>query len=412
MPADGAPDQSIFQKWFDSLKSKDSALYDELHTRLQERVAQPEAVSAGGVNFESMASESDADVRGLVLETIVREGRPAIPILENRISFQNAIVDAAAETIVKRLRETAAVIETVIPLVGRVDVDNFPTSLSFVGTAWLVDSNIAVTNRHVAELIARNNDGKFKFRPGRLGEEMRVSVDYRHEMGLDGKNSVRVLRVVWIEPEPGPDIAFIELERRTDGTVKPSISLAEQDAAPDSEVVVIGYPARAPAHIIPNQQWMDQIYGSTYDVKRVAPGLAGAVSRGWATHDCTTLGGNSGSVVINMDKGEAVALHFAGLYMIENYAVPASSIRKYLKDRPWHPESVTTPVTPSNGTSTAPPVPPQPIKQTPAPPPVTAKVATQLDRAQVTITIPLTITVSLGEPAADSGEQSRGSEAD
>ena len=132
---------------------------------------------------------------------------------------------------------------------------------------------------------------------------------------------------------------------------KPSITLAKQDATPDSEVVVIGYPARAPAHIIPNQQWMDQIYGSTYDVKRVVPGLAGSLSRGWATHDCTTLGGNSGSVVINMDKGEAVALHFAGLYMIENYAVPASTIRKFLKDRPWHGESVTPPVQSSNGTS-------------------------------------------------------------
>jgi len=366
------PDESVFQKWFDSLRSKDSALYDELQSRLQERVARPEAVSAGGVTLESMESESNTDVRGLVLETIVREGRPAIPVLDNRISFQNAIVDAAADTIVKRLKETASVIERCIPLVGRVDVDNYPTALSYVGTAWLVDNNIAITNRHVAELIARNNNGAFKFRPGRLSEELRVSVDYRHEMGMNAKDSVRVLRVIWIEPDPnGPDIAFLELDRRTDGTTKPSITLADKDADPDSEVVVIGYPARAPAHVIPNQQWMDQIYGSTYDVKRVAPGLAGAISLGWATHDCTTLGGNSGSVVVN-NKGEAVALHFAGLYMIENYAVPASTIGKLLKERPWHGESVTTPVESPNDT--------------------------RLEHGQVTVTIPLTVTISLGAP--------------
>lgn len=381
-----APDQSVFQKWFESLRSKDTALYDELQTRLQTRVAQPEAVGTGGVALEGMESGTNADMRGLVLETIVREGRPAIPVLENRISFQNAIVDAAADTIVKRLKETAPVIESVIPLVGRVDVDNFPTAMSFVGTAWLVDSNVAVTNRHVAELIAKNNDGAFTFRPGRLGEELRVSVDYRHEMGLDAKDPVRVMRVIWIEPEPGPDIAFIELDRRTDGTVKPSITLAENDATPDSEVVVIGYPAHAPASIIPNQQWMEQIYGSTYDVKRVAPGLAGGMSRGWATHDCTTLGGNSGSVVINMDKGEAVALHFAGLYMIENYAVPVSTIKKFLKDRPWHPESIPTPVQPTNGASP---------ESSASPPPVDLR----LDQRQVTITIPLTITVSFGTPS-------------
>jgi len=222
----------------------------------------------------------------------------------------------------------------------------------------------------------------FKFRPGRLGEELRVTVDYRHEMGVDAKNSVSVKRVIWIQQDPdGPDIAFLELDGRTDGTTKPFISLAEQDADPNSEVVVIGYPARAPSNIIPNQQWMDQIYNNTYDVKRIAPGLAGALSRGWATHDCTTLGGNSGSVVVNMNKGEAVALHFAGLYMIENYAVPASTIRKYLNDRPWHAESVAVSVQPSNGTSA----------------PSTAPAVTQTSaRGEVTVTIPLTITVSLG----------------
>jgi hypothetical protein len=80
---------------------------------------------------------------------------------------------------------------------------------------------------------------------------------------------------------------------------------------------------------------MDRIYGGTYDVKRVAPGQIQSPSGRWATHDCTTLGGNSGSVVVDLSTGEAVGLHFAGLYMIENYAVPASIVRRYLADRPW-----------------------------------------------------------------------------
>ena len=33
---------------------------------------------------------------------------------------------------------------------------------------------------------------------------------------------------------------------------------------------------------------------------------------GYFTHDCTTLGGNSGSVVLDLTTGEAVGLHFAG----------------------------------------------------------------------------------------------------
>ncbi len=239
--------------------------------------------------------------------------------------------------IVERLREATEVVEPAIPLVGRIDVANYPGSLTYVGTGWLVDRDVVVTNRHVAEIIARAGDGKYHFRPGRFGEPMSVTLDYRHELGSDKATSARVSRVIWIEPDARKaDIAFLEVARRTDGTRPEFITLAEQDARADSDVAVIGYPARAPAHIIPNQEWMEQIYGGNYDVKRIAPGLMRANNRGWATHDCTTLGGNSGSVVVDMKTGKAVALHFAGLYMIENYAVPASTIRKYLKDRPWH----------------------------------------------------------------------------
>lgn len=373
-------DSKINEQWLESLKSKDATLFAELSERLSQRLATPETVPAGPVFLESMAQASDEEVRGIVLETIVREGRPAIPVLENRISFNNAIADQAANTIVDRLKEQAAVVEACIPLVGRIDIDNYPGSLTYAGTAWLVEPNVAVTNRHVAELIASSNNGKFKFRPGRLGEELRVTVDYRHEMGMQTSEVVRVLRVIWIEPsETGPDIAFLELERTTDGTRKSALTLAESDLSPNSEVVVIGYPARAPAHIIPNQQWMDQIYGGTYDVKRIAPGLMGGPSRGWSTHDCTTLGGNSGSVVIDMKTGAAVALHFAGLYMIENYAVPISTVRSYLKQRPWQ------------GESTAPVVPASETKQT-------TKVEALASHGEVTVTIPLTITVSLGSP--------------
>ena len=316
MSASLAPDRSVFEKWFDSLSSKDAVLYNELKSRFDQRVMQPEStVLTGGLSLETVASESPAEVRALVLETIVREGRPAIPIVDNRISFEGAIVDAAADTIMQRLRTAAPKVEACIPLVGRIDVDNYPGSLTYVGTGWLVAPNVVVTNRHVAEIIARHDNGKFKFRPGRFGEELRVKLDYRRELGGSVSESVRVNRVIWIERDTsGPDIAFLGIEQVTDGTKRQSIPLATSDAAANSDVVVIGYPARAPADVIPNQEWMEKIYGGAYDVKRIAPGVVGPNSRGWATHDCTTLGGNSGSCVVDMNTGNAVALHFAGLY--------------------------------------------------------------------------------------------------
>ena len=396
MSASQAPDRSIFEKWFNSLSSKDSALYSELKSRFDQRVMQPEStVLPGGISLETVARESPAEMRALVLETIVREGRPAIPVVGNRISFEGAIVDAAAETIVQRLRTAAPVVEACIPLVGRIDVDNYPGSLTYVGTGWLVAPNVVCTNRHVAEIIARHDNGKFKFRPGRFGEELRVKLDYRRELGSSVSESVRVNRVIWIERDTsGPDIALLGIEQGSDnGTKRQSIPLATSDAAANSDVVVIGYPARAPADIIPNQEWMEQIYGGAYDVKRIAPGVVGPNSRGWATHDCTTLGGNSGSVVVDMNTGNAVALHFAGLYMIENYAVPASTIGKYLRERPWQGGSVKPAPEEEKKPDSKPPV-----TQTV---PATSTLQTRVDQGQVSITIPLTVTVSLGGTPAE-----------
>ena len=44
------------------------------------------------------------------------------------------------------------------------------------------------------------------------------------------------------------------------------------------------------------------------------------------THDCSTLGGNSGSAVIDVNSGDVVALHFAGEYLKQNYAVPMADL--------------------------------------------------------------------------------------
>jgi hypothetical protein len=51
---------------------------------------------------------------------------------------------------------------------------------SWVGTAWLVDKDIAVTNRHVASVFAVQKGEKFIFRtaPG-FSEAMASSVDFQ-----------------------------------------------------------------------------------------------------------------------------------------------------------------------------------------------------------------------------------------
>ena len=124
-----------------------------------------------------------------------------------------------AKVIVDRLKEAAPVLEPLIPLVGRIDVRRITRARSaYAGTGWLVRQDLVVTNRHVANLIANSNDGQFRFRSGRFGEELRVSIDYLHEEGGDATAPSPDWCVIWIEPDPRKaDIAFLEVERRPDG---------------------------------------------------------------------------------------------------------------------------------------------------------------------------------------------------
>jgi endonuclease G len=97
-------------------------------------------------------------------------------------------------------------------------------------------------------------------------------------------------------------------------------------------VAVIGYPARD-GRRNPGPD-MARIYGDVYDVKRLAPGSLTKIDENYVYHDCTTLGGNSGSAVIDLKTGRALGLHFSGSFKKTNYAVPAPVVKKLLAQIP------------------------------------------------------------------------------
>lgn len=391
-------DPERLRKWLKTIEKRDPKLHAEITDKLAKRsprVPESAPMPEGTVPAEPPRSD-------MTFEAIIREGRPALLIQNGRITPIDPATDEQSREMITRLLEAAPRLEPVVPLVGRIDVSNFVSPIDFVGTGWLVDTDIVVTNRHVAELIARSDGGRYTFRPGRFGDPIRVRVDYRREFGNPVADVVDVERVVWIEPNPRKaDIAFLKVKSRPNAGAHPNaIALADSDAAPGANVAVLGYPARAPAHIIPDQAWMDRIYGGEYNVKRVAPGLMDDPSRGWATHDCTTLGGNSGSVVIDMNTARAVGLHFAGAYMIENYAVPASVIKQYLRERPWEGTrgSGSTVVRRESEPARTGTAKQTEVRQSPATAP----------GGGISFTIPLTLTFSIGEAVAGVAARSTG----
>jgi len=110
------------------------------------------------------------------------------------------------------------------------------------------------------------------------------------------------------------------------------IKLAEYSPSIGIDVAIIGYPARDSRS--PTPEDMERIFGSIYNVKRIAPGKltkteTPAIS-GILEHDCTTLGGNSGGVLLDITTGEAVGLHYAGIHGTANLAVSSIKVAEAL----------------------------------------------------------------------------------
>ena len=91
------------------------------------------------------------------------------------------------------------------------------------------------------------------------------------------------------------------------------ISTAPPGDLRERDVVVVGYPALDPRNAVDVQ---NRIFDGVFNVKRLQPGKLRDVesirSFGHAvdavTHDSSTLGGNSGSAVVDVKTGEVVVV--------------------------------------------------------------------------------------------------------
>jgi endonuclease G len=190
------------------------------------------------------------------------------------------------------------------------------------------DGRLAVTNRHVGELFARKQGNSFKFREGVDGAPMRARIDFREEFNVPASMEIYVEKVLFIAP-PGdndPDVAILQMAK--DSRLPDPIPLFGGTIKKDQSVAVIGYPASDPRNPASAQS---AIFGDVFEVKRLAPGIVTKAPSGFIfQHDCGTLGGNSGSVVLDIVTGQAVGLHFGGRFRQANFAVAADRIKKIL----------------------------------------------------------------------------------
>lgn len=304
-------------------------------------------------------------------------------------------------------------VSSTFPSIGRIEVPNMP-QIPYGGTGFVVGKRLVMTNRHVAKLFSSGLGLKIAYNSGDSAINFRRQTDSAES---DRTAYVDVLGVEMIHPYW--DMALLAIADLPDVPIL-SLSTKNPEDLEGRDIVAVGYPA---------QDWrsdlalQDRIFGGKYNVKRLQPGALRSRAKirsfenmvNAVTHDASTLGGNSGSVILDVETQQVVALHFAGEYLKANYAVPMYELardRRVTKKtlnfdgtltptNDWEPSWLSTEGTEaavlsvsSQSGSSAPLQSPPPAA--PASPSLAPAVSISTATGSATWTIPIHISVSIG----------------
>jgi endonuclease G len=302
-----------------------------------ERILAKSKAAAGG-GLEGMESPEAGAARS-GLETVLRDKDPSgaeldglealiIPELRPAIDIIGGKFKATHElwTHLSTDDNIRGNIERALPSVGRIELPG-NSRLPYGGTGFVVGKNLLMTNRHVAAIFASGlGTRSVAFKP-----QAEAGIDFLRELGGPAGSVLTVRRVVMIHPYW--DMAILEVENLPAAHEPLKLSVEDFAERDKEEIAVVGYPAFDPRNDAAEQ---DKVMARQYGVKRLQPGQLH--KRGQtesfgklvpaAVHDCSTLGGNSGSFVLHLATGNVMALHFGGRYHDKNYSVPMSELAR------------------------------------------------------------------------------------
>ena len=249
------------------------------------------------------------------LEIVIRMLRPAplslnqaledLPETDNRDLYPTELKDLWAS-----FRHST---QPLLYSIGRIE----KADGTHVGTGFLVAPDVLATNRHVLDELTWGTG---------LLAAAHARINFQREDGANDKPE----HIVSIEGalgfHPSLDIALLKIPSQDRPVVEVDV-----DAAAVSEghrVAAIGYPARDDGR---NPAFAASIFANRYGVKRAAIGeVLDGLGNFALFHDCSTLGGNSGSPVFSLTTGKVIAIHRAGFFMYRNEAVNGDALGRYL----------------------------------------------------------------------------------
>lgn len=183
-----------------------------------------------------------------------------------------------------------------------------------IGTGFLVGDDALLTNHHVLSELSFGADA--------LQEGQAVVRFYQEAGAADPTpSSFPVTEVIAIHPTL--DLALLRVVLPA---TRPVPAFESNAIAKATEVAAIGYPFKDDR----NPLFADAVFGAHYGVKRAAIGEIMAVGKMRLFHDCSTLGGNSGSPLFSLETGRIVGVHYTGLFMYRNEAVPAADAAEFV----------------------------------------------------------------------------------
>lgn len=217
------------------------------------------------------------------------------------------------------LEQHRARIETACRSVGRIEAKGH--RLLYIGTGFLVGENVIMTNAHVAEEFCQKGQReKWQFKTG-----MMPGIDYIKELGATKTAMFNIENVIGVHDDFDLALFRVTTKSVSGSTAAEPLTLASDAkyAKTGRQVYVLGYPAFDSRAQSTSAAAMRAVFNDVYDVKRLQPGNVLKVLDKDALfrHDCSTLGGNSGSCVIDLETNQVLGLHYGGVSGEYNVAV-------------------------------------------------------------------------------------------
>ena len=282
--------------------------------------------SQEGVDFGTPVWPTTTPVLGSrkafrILEAVVRfAGRPVWRVIDDSV-----VATGLTNEWSQRAASALSSISPTIRSVGCIECAG-TTTYHAIGSGFLVAPDVVVTNRHVAVIFAQRGRSSCRFRV-QGSSHYRSRIDFARESESNSRPDALfdLSAPLYIARANEPDLALIKIDRRG-APVRNPVHLSDR-LMPGQMIVVVGYPQRD--NRTNRIAEVNRVFEGIYGVKRAAPGevMQVGLCRGSAfAHDCSTLGGNSGSAVVSVDDGSVVGLHFAGAEFWQNHAINAAVI--------------------------------------------------------------------------------------